>query len=176
MLSVPLHTLMTFINRPISRSLAPSFLTLPTSINNLLAPLIYQYLNIQRYRFYIKCVVCSRGITFLTDPENGDYEMESGASRNYEVWKDKSAHEEGEAEEDEKKDAIGQLEDRVEASRREQAEQDRLEEIIGLNARHAGMGGDVDRVFEGDDEATRRREEEVSGGRVSKRPSWGNLF
>ena len=48
-----------------------------------------KYLGIQRYRFYIKCVVCSRGITFKTDPENGDYEMESGASRNYEVWKDK---------------------------------------------------------------------------------------
>merc|ERR1719506_310754 len=102
-----------------------------------------KYLNIQRFRFYIKCVVCSRGITFLTDPENGDYEMEKGAKRNYEVWHDRKAHEEAEDESAADKDAIGQLEERVEASRKEQREQDELEEIMGLNASHARMGGDA---------------------------------
>ncbi|ACI65550.1 predicted protein, partial [Phaeodactylum tricornutum CCAP 1055/1] len=48
-----------------------------------------RYLGIQRWRFYIKCTHCSRPVTFLTDPKNADYEMESGASRNYEVYKDK---------------------------------------------------------------------------------------
>ena len=64
-----------------------------------------RYLGIQRWRFYIKCTHCSRTVTFLTDPKNADYEMESGGTRNYEVYKDKEKTEEGaaiEKEEEEK--------------------------------------------------------------------------
>jgi len=53
-----------------------------------------KYLGIQRYRFFIKCTACSRPLTFLTDPKNADYEMESGGTRNYEVHKDKDKTEE----------------------------------------------------------------------------------
>lgn len=35
-----------------------------------------------------------REITFKTDPEKGDYELETGASRNFESWTDKQATEE----------------------------------------------------------------------------------
>lgn len=34
-----------------------------------------------------------REITFKTDPEKGDYELETGASRNFESWTDKEATE-----------------------------------------------------------------------------------
>lgn len=34
-----------------------------------------------------------REITFKTDPEKGDYELETGASRNFESWTDKQATE-----------------------------------------------------------------------------------
>ena len=46
------------------------------------------YLSIKRYRFYIKCSVCSTLITYKTDPKNGDYEIEQGATRIFELRKE----------------------------------------------------------------------------------------
>jgi hypothetical protein len=115
-----------------------------------------KYLGIQRYRFYIKCGGCSRPLTFLTDPKNADYEMESGGTRNYEVWHDErktNEQFEKEAEEDEKMDSMKALENRVLESQREMAELDALEEIRAMNARHVklmgrrggnGKGGELD--------------------------------
>ena len=111
-----------------------------------------KYLGIQRYRFYIKCGGCSRPVTFLTDPKNADYEMESGGTRNYEVWHDErktNEQFEKDAEEDEKIDSMKALENRVLESQREMAELDALEEIRAMNARHVKMmgkrgGGEMD--------------------------------
>jgi len=101
-----------------------------------------KYLGIQRFRFYIKCTDCSRPITFLTDPKNTDYEMESGGTRNYEVWHDEkktNAAFEQQAEEDEKLDSMRALENRVAESQREMAELDALEEIRAMNQRHVKL-------------------------------------
>lgn len=98
-----------------------------------------RYLGIQRFRFYIKCTHCSRTITFLTDPKNTDYEMESGGTRNYEVYKDKEKTEEeiaAEKEKDEKEDPMKALENRVLDSQREMADLDNLEEIRAMNRKH----------------------------------------
>lgn len=112
-----------------------------------------KYLGIQRFRFYIKCGDCSRPITFLTDPKNADYEMESGGTRNYEVWHDENktnAEFEKQQEEDEKLDSMKALENRVAESQREMAEMDALEEIRAMNQRHLSLmkggkrGGELD--------------------------------
>lgn len=101
-----------------------------------------KYLGIQRFRFYIKCSVCSRPITFLTDPENADYEMENGGTRTYEVHKDKKKTEENfetEKAEEEGADAMKALENRVLASQREVADLDNLDEIKAMNLMHLRM-------------------------------------
>ena len=98
-----------------------------------------RYLGIQRFRFYIKCTACSRPITFSTDPKNADYEMESGATRNYEMQKDKAKTEEDaaeEEEEDKKNDPLKGLENRVLASQREMQDMDNLEQIQAMNWKH----------------------------------------
>lgn len=101
-----------------------------------------KYLGIQRFRFYIKCTACSQPVSFLTDPKNADYEMESGATRNYELSKDKKETEETaalEQEEEEKEDPLRGLENRVLASQREMQDMDNLEEIKAMNMRHVKL-------------------------------------
>ena len=100
------------------------------------------YLGIQRFRFYIKCTACSQPVSFLTDPKNADYEMESGATRNYELSKDKKDSEETatlEQEVEEKEDPLKGLENRVLASQREMMDMDNLEEIKAMNMRHVKL-------------------------------------
>mmetsp|Transcript_1708 Transcript_1708/g.3641 ORF Transcript_1708/g.3641 Transcript_1708/m.3641 type:complete len:333 (-) Transcript_1708:1197-2195(-) len=101
-----------------------------------------KYLGIQRFRFYIKCSDCSRPLTFLTDPKNADYEMESGGTRNYEVWHDETktnAAFDKQLEDDEKMDSMKALENRVAESQREMAELDALEELQAMNKRHVSL-------------------------------------
>jgi hypothetical protein len=94
------------------------------------------YLGITRWRFYIKCTSCARPLTFLTDPENADYEMESGGTRNFEMKHDVQPEKEKEEDED---DPMKALENRVLDSQREMADLDNLEEIKAMNARHVQL-------------------------------------
>ena len=75
-----------------------------------------------------------------TDPKNGDYVVEAGASRNYEMWKDTTEEDEARArEEDEGDDEMRRLENRTEESKREMDIMAALDEMRSLKARHAGV-------------------------------------
>ncbi|ERF73214.1 hypothetical protein EPUS_03055 [Endocarpon pusillum Z07020] len=109
-----------------------------------------KYLNISIFRFYIKCTRCSGEITFKTDPKNMDYTCERGAKRNFEIWRDgkgdeidetdeerldRLQREEAEAEEVEERNAMAELEQKMEDSKREMKIADALDEIRTRNAR-----------------------------------------
>jgi Saf4/Yju2 protein len=109
-----------------------------------------KYLNISIFRFYIKCTRCSAEITFKTDPKNMDYICEKGARRNFEIWRDgrgdefdetdeqrldRLEREEAEAGEMEERNAMAELEQKMEDSKREMKIADALDEIRTRNAR-----------------------------------------
>lgn len=97
------------------------------------------YMGIRKFRFYIKCSVCSAEITFCTDPKNSDYECESGALRNFEMWRenDKIVEEDEKLrEEEDKVDAMKALENRTLDSKVEMDVLDALDEIQAINQRH----------------------------------------
>lgn len=101
------------------------------------------YLGLHIYRFYIKCPTCMAEITFKTDPKNCDYELEHGATRNFQALRlaEIQARKEAEdAEEEEKLNPMKMLENRTEASRREMQELEDLEELKELSARNVDTG------------------------------------
>ncbi|KAJ2691224.1 Pre-mRNA-splicing factor cwf16 [Coemansia spiralis] len=94
--------------------------------------------SIQIYRFYIRCQRCAAEITFKTDPENSNYEVEKGALRNFEPWREEQALKEEKEQtkvEEEENNPIKALENRTEQSRREMDIMDALDEIRTLNAK-----------------------------------------
>ena len=104
------------------------------------------YMGIRKFRFIIKCAVCSAQIAFKTDPKNSDYEMEYGATRNFEVWKDNEAALEEDQklqEEEEKMDAMKSLENRTLDSKTEMDILDALDETMAINKRHQRIDTDA---------------------------------
>mmetsp|Transcript_37961 Transcript_37961/g.47935 ORF Transcript_37961/g.47935 Transcript_37961/m.47935 type:complete len:326 (-) Transcript_37961:325-1302(-) len=96
------------------------------------------YLGLRKYRFYVKCCVCCAEISFKTDPQNADYELEAGATRNFEAWKaNKAAEQEAEKlRQEEDQDTVKALENRALDSKIEMDILDALDEIKAINKRH----------------------------------------
>lgn len=100
------------------------------------------YLGLRIYRFYIRCTKCISEITFKTDPENTDYTMEHGATRNFEAVRrlgEQLDHEKKEREEEEANNPMKALENRTRDSKREMESLEKLEELKDLNQRIAGI-------------------------------------
>ena len=107
------------------------------------------YLGIQIFRFYFKCTKCSAEVTMKTDPQNSDYIVESGATRNFEPWRAEDEEtdkmkEKREAEE--MGDAMKSLENRTLDSKREMDILAALDEMKSMKSRHATVT--VDEMLE----------------------------
>lgn len=104
------------------------------------------YLGIKVFRFYIKCPRCLAEVTFKTDPENSDYIVEHGATRNFQALKlaEEAAEQEArEEQEEEKNNPMKLLEKRTQASKQEMDLIEALEDLKDLNKRHANVNFDA---------------------------------
>jgi len=105
------------------------------------------YLGIRKYRFYIRCVACCAEVCIRTDPQNSDYVVEKGASRNFEPWKQESELNQKIQElrtQETEADTMANLENRTKESKREMEVLDALQEIQDLNNRAAKVDtGDI---------------------------------
>mmetsp|Transcript_13773 Transcript_13773/g.26723 ORF Transcript_13773/g.26723 Transcript_13773/m.26723 type:complete len:314 (-) Transcript_13773:122-1063(-) len=100
-----------------------------------------EYLGVRRFRFRFKCTRCKARITFLTDPQNADYELESGGKRGYDFTFERKKEEQAadkakqeEAQEDETADSsMRKLEDRTLNSKVEMETMEALEDLQAQN-------------------------------------------
>ncbi|KAM3870901.1 splicing factor YJU2 [Diretmus argenteus] len=98
------------------------------------------YMGLPIFRFYIKCTRCLAEITFKTDPENTDYAMEHGATRNFQAEKLMEEEEkkiQREREEEELNNPMKVLENRTRDSKMEMEVLENLQELKELNQRQA---------------------------------------
>lgn len=103
------------------------------------------YLGIQIFRFYFRCSACGGEFTLKTDPKNSDYDVEHGATRNFEPWraKDEAEAKAMEEEKEREADAMSALENRTIDSKREMDILNALDEMKSLNARKEIVGVDA---------------------------------
>ncbi|GMH05072.1 hypothetical protein Nepgr_006912 [Nepenthes gracilis] len=104
------------------------------------------YLGIQIFRFYFKCTKCSAEVTIKTDPQNSDYVVESGASRNFEPWRAEDEaidREKRKRDAEEVGDAMKSLENRTLDSKREMDILAALDEMKSMKSRHATVSADA---------------------------------
>lgn len=122
------------------------------------------YLGIRIYRFYIKCTRCLQEISFKTDPQNTDYEIEAGATRNFMALKlaeEQAKREEDDLKEEEASNPMKLLENRTQQSRNEIELLESLEELKDLNRRQQRVDYDTLLQQFNTTESEREREERL---------------
>lgn len=115
------------------------------------------YLGLHIFRFYIKCPRCIAEIAFKTDPQNTDYELEAGATRNFEATRtaEKMAlQEQKEKEAEEANNPMKVLENRTKASCQEIQMLETLEDLRELRHRHARV--DTEKMLQQNKEKNER--------------------
>lgn len=99
------------------------------------------YLGLQIFRFYMRCRKCSAEITYLTDPQNLDYKMEHGATRNFEQWKQTQTIEEAlkQRRDEEDEDKVKKLENKTADAKREMDMMGMLDDLLHTKGQHAAV-------------------------------------
>ncbi|XP_046952520.1 splicing factor YJU2 [Lynx rufus] len=122
------------------------------------------YLGLPIFRFYIKCTRCLAEITFKTDPENTDYSMEHGATRNFQAEKlleEEEKRVQKEREDEELNNPMKVLENRTKDSKLEMEVLENLQELKDLNQRQAHVDFEAMlRQHRLSEEETQKREQE----------------
>ncbi|KFV67778.1 Coiled-coil domain-containing protein 94, partial [Dryobates pubescens] len=122
------------------------------------------YLGLPIFRFYIKCTRCLAEITFKTDPENTDYTMEHGATRNFQAEKlleEEEKRMQKEREEEELNNPMKVLENRTKDSKLEMEVLENLQELKELNQRQANVDFEAMlRQYQEHEEEQRLREQQ----------------
>lgn len=93
------------------------------------------YLGVQIFRFYVRCTQCAAEIIFRTDPQNADYALEAGGTRNAEPWRKELRERETariKREVEEKMDPMRAVENKTMDSMREIMIADALESIKAI--------------------------------------------
>ncbi len=96
------------------------------------------YCGILIFRFYMRCPNCSAEFTIKTDPKNANYVTELNCSRQLEPWREQEDERDAliaERVNEEKGDAMKELENKTLDSKMEMEILDALDEIKALNAR-----------------------------------------
>ncbi|KAI3840152.1 hypothetical protein MKX03_014479 [Papaver bracteatum] len=104
------------------------------------------YLGIKIFRFYFKCTRCSAELTMKTDPQNSDYTVESGATRNFEPWRaedEEADNDRKKREQEEMGDSMKSLENRTLDSKREMDILAALDEVRSMKSMHATVSLDA---------------------------------
>ncbi|XP_010226663.1 PREDICTED: coiled-coil domain-containing protein 94 [Tinamus guttatus] len=123
------------------------------------------YLGLPIFRFYIKCTRCLAEITFKTDPENTDYTMEHGATRNFQAEKlleEEEKRMQKEREDEELNNPMKVLENRTKDSKLEMEVLENLQELKELNQRQANVDFEamLKQYKEYEEEQKRKEQEE----------------
>lgn len=123
------------------------------------------YMGLPIFRFYIKCTRCLAEITFKTDPENTDYAMEHGATRNFQAEKlleEEEKRIQTEREEEELNNPMKVLENRTRDSKMEMEVLENLQELKELNQRQATVDfeGMIDQYRMMEERERQRQQEE----------------
>merc|ERR550532_3762709 len=125
------------------------------------------HLGLRIYRFYIKCTACLSEISFRTDPENTDYVLEAGATRNFEALAkaEKQAELEQKAYQEElKTNPMKLLEERTEASKNEMELMEALEDLQERSKFKVKIDSVLDSMIT-DSEKIREKEAELEAKR-----------